>query len=236
MDSLYIVIPAYNEADNIHRLVEEWYPVVHKHNGDNMSRLVIINDGSKDDTFDLLQAEAEGKPMLTTLTKKNEGHGPTLLYGYSYAVEHEADYIFQTDADGQTNPAEFEQFWNRRKNYSAIIGSRPNREDGASRVFVEKVLLSMLRIVFGVRIPDSNAPFRLMNREVLSKYIRKLPKDFNLPNVMLTTYMVYYKENVKFVDITFRPRQAGNNSMNIQKIAKIGMKALLDFAALRKAM
>lgn len=236
MDSLYIVIPAYNEAENVHRLVEEWYPVVQKHNGNNASRLVVINDGSKDDTYALLQKEAKDKPLLLPLTKENGGHGQTLLFGYDYAINHKADYIFQTDADGQTNPAEFEQFWNQRKNHSAIIGSRPNREDGALRVFVEKVLLSMLSIVFGVRIPDSNAPFRMMNREVLSKYIRKLPKDFNLPNVMLTTYMVYYKENVKFIDITFRPRQAGNNSMDIQKIAKIGMKALLDFAALRKAM
>ena len=236
MDSLYIVIPAYNEAENVHRLVEEWYPVVQKHNGDGKSRLVIINDGSKDNTFELLQIESEDKPLLLPLTKQNGGHGPTLIYGYDYAIAHGADYIFQTDADGQTNHAEFEQFWDQRKIYSAIIGSRPNRKDGPARIFVEKVLLLMLRLAFGVKVPDSNAPFRLMNREVVEKYIAKLPSDFNLPNVMLTTYFAYYHEKLKFIDITFKPRQAGNNSMNIKKIIKIGMKAIIDFYQLRKAM
>ena len=50
MDTLYIVIPAYNESENIKRTIEEWCPVVEKHNGGGASRLVIINDGSRDDT------------------------------------------------------------------------------------------------------------------------------------------------------------------------------------------
>ena len=49
MDTLYIVIPAYNESENIKRTIEEWCPVVEKHNGGGASRLVIINDGSRDD-------------------------------------------------------------------------------------------------------------------------------------------------------------------------------------------
>ena len=53
-DKLYIVIPAYNESENIARTVEEWYPVVDKF-GDDESRLVIINDGSKDNTYDILK-------------------------------------------------------------------------------------------------------------------------------------------------------------------------------------
>ena len=48
MSSLFIVIPAYNEAENIERTVSEWYPIVESHNKEGQSRLVIINDGSKD--------------------------------------------------------------------------------------------------------------------------------------------------------------------------------------------
>ena len=53
MDTLYIVIPAYNESENIKRTIEEWCPVVEKHNGGGASRLVIINDGSRDDTYEI---------------------------------------------------------------------------------------------------------------------------------------------------------------------------------------
>ena len=64
MDKLFIVIPAYNEEENIRQVVEDWYPVVEKHNGGGESRLVIIDDGSKDSTFDILKSCAEDKPLL----------------------------------------------------------------------------------------------------------------------------------------------------------------------------
>ena len=50
-------------------------------------------------------------------------------------------------------------------------------------------------------IPDANAPFRLMKREVVEKYIGKMPVDFNLPNVMFTTYFSYFNEKLKNGDI-----------------------------------
>ena len=108
MSSLFIVIPAYNEAENIERTVSEWYPIVESHNKEGQSRLVIINDGSKDNTYELICKLAQARPLLIPLTKPNGGHGSTVLYGYRYAIEHRADYIFQTDSDGQTDPAEFE--------------------------------------------------------------------------------------------------------------------------------
>lgn len=160
--------------------------------------------------------------------------GSTVLFGYRYAIEHRANWIFQTDSDGQTDPAEFAKFWNDRKLYDAIIGARPNREDGVNRKFVEKVLLLILRLIFGVNLPDSNAPFRLMRRELVEKYIHKLPENFNLPNVMFTTYFVYFHEKVKFENISFKPRQGGENSINLKKIIKIGWNALGDFYRLRK--
>ena len=121
MDSLYIIVPAYNESDNIEIFVNDWYPVIESHNTDGKSRLVIINDGSKDDTYEKLLSLAESRPYLIPLTKPNGGHGPTVIYGYRYAIEQGADYIFQTDSDGQTVPSEFEGFWEKRKKYDAVI-------------------------------------------------------------------------------------------------------------------
>ena len=233
-EKLYIIIPAYNEEANLDAVIRQWYPVVEGIGGD--SRLVIIDDGSSDATYEILLKNQGKYPLLQPMTKVNGGHGATVLYGYRYAINNGADYIFQTDSDGQTDPAEFKQFWDLRKEYDAIIGARPGRQDGAARKFVEGTLLFILRLTFGVKIPDSNAPFRLMKRELVEKYIDKIPEDFNLPNVMFTTYFSYFHEKLKFLDISFKPRQGGTNSINIKKIVKIGWKALGDFYTLRKEL
>lgn len=233
-ECLYIVVPAYNEVENIPRLIENWYPIVEKYSDSDKSRLVIIDDGSKDNTYNLICEYAKTRPMIVPITKTNGGHGATVLFGYRYAIQNGADYIFQTDADGQTDPLEFEQFWDLRNEYSAIIGNRSTRQDGFSRKFVEGTLLAILKIIFGVKIPDSNAPFRLMRKELLEKYIKKMPDDFNLPNVMFTTYFSYFHEKIKFLDITFKSRQGGKNSINFRKITQIGWKALRDFYNLKK--
>lgn len=234
MDTLYIIIPAYNEEDNLERVIDDWYPVVDGIGG--ASRLVIIDDGSKDHTYSILCEMAKTRPLLQPLTKENGGHGPTVLYGYRYALAHGADYVFQTDSDGQTNPKEFDAFWALRKEYDAILGHRSVRGDGTSRAFVEKVVCLLLKVYFGVNVPDANAPFRLMKGEVLAKYLDRLPADYNLPNIMMTTYFAYYREKLHFLEVSFKPRQGGTNSINVKKIVGIGWKALGDFQRLKKDM
>lgn len=236
VDQLYIVVPAYNEAANIENLVKDWYPVVEQHDGGGASRLVVVNDGSKDDTYEILLKLAKDRPMLQPLTKKNGGHGPAVLFGYRYAVEKGADFIFQTDSDGQTNPDEFEAFWDKRYEYDAQFGNRTVRGDGQQRAFVEKTLCRLLKHYFKVTIPDSNAPFRLMTRDYVEEYIQKMPADYNLPNVMLTTFGNYYHRKIRFIPISFRPRQGGVNSINVKKIVKIGRQALRDFRKFREEM
>ncbi len=59
---------------------------------------------------------------------------------------------------------------------------------------MENVVCFLLRMIFGVRVSDANAPYRLMKSELVARYIGKLPADFNIPNIMFTTYFVYYKE------------------------------------------
>ena len=183
-----------------------------------------------------MKACAEGRPEIIPLTKPNSGHGATLLFGYRYALEHGADYIFQTDSDGQTDPEEFAAFWALRHDYDAVLGMRPHRKDGLSRKFVERVLCLTLRAIFGVSVPDANAPFRLMKADLLRKYLAKLPEDYNLPNVMLTTYFAYFHEHIAFREITFRPRQAGKNFINLHRIFKIGCQAVKDFVRFRRDM
>ena len=236
MDILYIIAPAYNESANIIQFVDDWYPVVERHSGGGESRLVVINDGSKDNTYEILEEMAKTRPLLLPLTKPNSGHGPTVLYGYRFAVEQGADYVFQTDTDGQTLSREFERFWQLRTRYDAVIGNRAERGDGRSRAFVEHTLVAILQVIFGVKVPDANAPYRLMERHLLEKYLKRLPEDYSLPNVMLTTYFAYYREAMIFRRITFRPRQGGKNSINMKKITKVGADAIRDFYKFKKEM
>ena len=234
MDSLYIVIPAYNESENIEKTTKEWYAVVERHNSSGTSRLVIIDDGSRDNTYEILRKLSENMPLLIPIKKENGGHGDTVLFGYRYSLKNDADFIFQTDSDGQTNPSEFEVFWNIRNKYDAVFGYRAKRGDGVFRYLVEKTLCLILKLEFKVSLPDANAPFRLMKSSYVKRYIDIMPKHYNLPNVILTVMGVYYKDKVKFEEISFKPRQGGRNSINIKRIFKIGYQALADFAEIKK--
>lgn len=233
-ENLYIVIPAYNEEENIENVVREWHEIVEKI-GQN-SKLVVIDDGSKDNTYKKLCELKRELKQLEPISKANEGHGATVLYGYNYALENKASYIFQTDSDGQTIPDEFWNFWNQRKKHSAIIGYRNHRQDGFSRIIVTKTLKLVLFLIFKLNITDANTPFRLIDYKTLKKYYSRIPEKFNLSNVMLTVLMMDGKENVEFIPITFRPRQGGINSINLKKISKIGIQAVKDFKKIKKEM
>lgn len=234
MDKLYIVIPAYNEEVMIESVIAQWHEVVV--NIGNESRLVVIDDGSKDDTYKIMLQCMDKYPQFIALTKKNEGHGATVQYGYQYAIEEGADYIFQTDSDGQTLPEEFPKFWRRRKRAAMIIGHRKHRQDGFGRVVVTKVLKYVLLAVFRVNVADANTPFRLIRADVLAEHMHLIPEKFNLSNVIVSVIFVKRKLGVEFLPITFRPRQGGVNSINLPKIFKLGLKALKDFKELAKTI
>ncbi len=231
-DSLYIVIPAYNEEENIRQVIDDWYPIVDSRSGE--SRLVIVNDGSKDNTLSVLKELQGDRPKLVVLDKENGGHGSTILYGYRYAIDREAEYVFQTDSDGQTYASEFDAFWDERMKYDMIIGHRNHREDGFSRIVVTKVLKLVVKACFHVSVTDANTPYRLMNAEVLKEEIKFVPDDFFLSNVLLTVLFTKHLKKIKYIPITFRPRQGGVNSINLRRIFRIGRQSLKDFRELNK--
>ncbi len=233
-EKLYIVIPAYNEEENIEAVIKDWHPIVEKVG--NGSKIVVIDDGSKDHTYQIMKDLNTKYPCLEPLTKPNGGHGATVLFGYHYALESGADYVFQTDSDGQTVPEEFWEFWKRRKKYAMVIGHRKGRQDGFSRVVVTKTLKLVCRICFHVSVIDANTPFRLMQAATLQENLKQVPKDFNLSNVILSVIYAKKKQPVKYMRITFKPRQGGVNSINLKKIFKIGRQAVKDFRTINKCI
>ena len=236
--TLCIVMPAYNEAANIRQVIEDWYPIVETLGRDmgGLARLVIFDDGSKDETYSIMLEEKLNRPLFEPITKINSGHGATVLQAYHYAIDNHFDFVFQTDSDGQTLPSEFKRFWELRDSFDMIIGDRNKRQDGWSRKFVTWTLRLALRLIFGVNIVDANTPFRLLNVETLNKFIDRIPNGYNLSNVLLSVIYAKHNLRMKFLPITFRPRQGGTNSINLRRIVSIGWQALRDFMRLSKTI
>ena len=234
MEKFYFVMPAYNESENIKETILQWYPLIEKINlvEGCQAVLAIANDGSKDDTGEVmrrLKAE-ECLQYFEPIDKLNGGHGQTVLFLYRYALENGADYIFQTDSDGQTSPEDFFQMFEHRHEYDFQIGYRKEREDGLSRVFVTKVLRLVVWLMFHEWVTDANTPFRLMQKDKLKAIMDVIPHDYFLCNVAISAIAVKWHYKIKFYEITFRPRQGGVNSINMRRIFKIGLKALGDFS------
>lgn len=233
MEKLYIVMPVYNEASNIRQTVADWYPITEF--GQD-SRLLLIDDGSKDDSFKIMQELTEEYPRLEILTKDNEGHGPTVRKAYIEALARGADYIFQTDSDGQTDPREFPAFWEERTSYSAQIGKRSDREDGWQRKFVSWGLRTSLKMFFHVSTEDPNTPFRLLHHTVLEEFLPLIPEEFALSNAFLSVCISYSQMTYRYLPIHFRPRQGGTNSINFKRICQIAWETVRRFPELNKVM
>ena len=234
-EMIWFVLPAYNEEANIEEVIKQWHPICERINAENHAvKLVIANDGSKDRTFAIMQELQAKYPLLTPLDKKNSGHGATVLFLYQEAIKNGADYIFQTDSDGQTLPEEFWQMWENRNKYDFQIGTRYGRQDGLGRVLVTKTLRLIVWLMFHVWVKDANTPFRLLKTEKLKPILEIIPQDYNLTNVAVSAIAVRWHYGIGWYPITFRPRQGGLNSINMRRIFKIGFRALRDFRTINK--
>ena len=234
MSKLYIIIPSYNESNNIENVINDWYPIAEQFGED--SRLVIFDGTSPDGTAEIVVEMQKTRPLLDLEIFPKIGHGATLQIAYNYALSKEADYVFQTDADGQTRPGEFEEFWEMRDQFDVQIGFRKVRGDGFARWVVTRTLRIILFLTFGLWIKDANTPFRLMSRAALQRSLHRIPDAHNLTNTLLTVSFKKQKERMRYLPITFRPRQGGENTISMKQIVKIGYQSIKDFFSLRGAL
>src|SRR5947209_6517435 len=102
--SLAVVMPIYNEASNIGVVLDDWFICLKSVCPSFV--LFAINDGSKDDTAQILELlRVKLGPRLRVVNKRNTGHGLTCREGYELALAEGAEWIFQIDSDGQCDPA-----------------------------------------------------------------------------------------------------------------------------------
>jgi len=232
-ESLYIVIPAYNEEESIAAVIDDWYPFVAKASED--SRLVINCSGSRDKTADIIQQKRKECPQIEIQEDSRNTYRDKLLDLYRFAVARSPDFVFQTDSDRQTDPKDFLPFWDNRADFDVQIGRRVHRGDGRIRRLIQTVECAVIGVFFRVKVPDANTPFRLMRTDLLRVYMEQIPQDYSMPNMMLTAFFAADCDKIAFPAVAFVQRQKGKNTMNLRTVFRCGFESLKAFSKAGKA-
>lgn len=228
--NLVVVAPVYNEAGCIRRFVEEWLPVVRDH---APARLILIDDGSRDESPAILDSLAASIPELMVVHQSNAGHGTAIRRGYELALKAGAGWIFQTDSDRQFDPADFERLWTRRSEAVFLIGTRTDRDDPPLRKWLSRGNRLALALLFGVRLRDPNSPFRLMAGSFLEAALRRVPEGVFAPNVLLTVEAASAGSAWLEIPVAHRRRETGVVSIRGWKTARLAARCLREWAAYR---
>lgn len=230
MKNLAITIPVFNEEKTIEKVVVGWSSVLDQSEFD----IILINDGSIDNTQTILSDLEKKIKNLVIINKKNEGHGMSVIKGYKYAVDNNYSYIFQTDSDDQFSPTDFEKFWSKRNRldeFDIILGSRKIRNDPILRIFLSKVILrNILKIFFGKNLVDPNIPYRLMSRNFTLKFLKTEPENYIAPNIIMSLFA----NDVLSIDVLHYKRIYGEVSWSIMKLYNFGKRLLSDLNNFRK--
>lgn len=223
-----VVMPAYNEAGCIEEVAREWVEAV--------GRVLIVNDGSRDETGAILDRLAAELPALRVIHQPNSGHGVALMTGYRAALETGASWIFQTDSDGQFRASDFHLLWERRGDSEFLAGRRFNRDDHPARIWLSRVHARILQMLFGVALADSNVPYRLMRATLLRRYLKRIPADAFAPNVMLSVLAARDGHELGFIPVSHRARQTGVVSIRGWKTFQVGLLVFRQLLGFRRAL
>ncbi len=210
-----VIIPTYNEKDNIADLVAEIFsmvPDVH---------ILVIDDSSPDGTATIVRNLQNQYPYLKLLERPGKlGLGTAYIMGFKYALEHHFDYIMEMDADFSHDPASLENFFLNIEKYDLVIGSRYIRGGRLVNWPIVRFLLSFfaslyVRLVTGLPLHDTTAGFKCFRREVL--------QSINLNEIVSEGYAfqieMHYKAwqkgwRLKEIPITFVDRTFGQSKMS----------------------
>lgn len=227
---LCLVMPVYNEGECIQGVVESWLDVLDREVGQGRFRLLVLNDGSKDDTAAKLATFA-ADPRVEAVDKPNSGHGPTILLGYRRATAV-ADWVFQVDSDDEMRAEDFGRVWSVRQGASAVFGYRDGRRQNLARKLISAGSRFAVRLVFGrSRVSDVNTPFRLMQSKSLAPLLSAIPDDTFAPNVLIAGGLSVAPGNVLNVGVPHHDRETGTVSIVKWKLWKMAFRAFRQTVA-----
>ena len=218
MPKAVVIIPTYNEIDNISTVIEKVL---------NLSKnfdILVVDDNSPDGTAEVVKGFVSKYSNRVFLEIKNikEGLGKAYTLGFSWAMERNYDYIFEMDADLSHDPNDLVRMYILLKgiNYDVVIGSRYVNGINVVNWPLSRIMLSYFasiysRIITGLPVKDATSGFVGFKREVLEK--------MNLSSILFNGYAFQielkfkaFKNNFKILEIPiiFRDRVHGESKMS----------------------
>lgn len=206
MKKILLIIPAYNEAESIQRVIEELKKKCSKYD------YLIINDGSADNTEEICREKGYQHISLPV----NVGLSGVFRIGMKYADKYGYDMAIQYDGDGQHDPIYIEKMIElmNRNDADIVIGSRFLEEKGkpSLRNFGSHIIRGLIKITTGTKITDPTSGMRLYNKRMIKLFSRNI----NMPPEPDTiAYLIKCGYKVEEIQVTMRERQAGMSYLNI---------------------
>ena len=173
-----VVAPVYNEADCIEGVVRYWNEVLD--GWAVSSEIVLGNDGSTDATGSILDRLAGELPRLRVVTRdKNGGYGAALASAISGS---RGSVVVTLDSDGQFDLADARGLMDRLRTdgLDAVTGRRASKRDSLMRVLADRMLNRLVRLMFGVKLRDTNCALKVIRGE-LARALRIEARGFPTP-------------------------------------------------------
>jgi len=221
-------MPVYNEAACVRKVIEEWLGALRTL---RMSFVLhVIDDGSNDDTPQLLDALAVEAEEIQVTHQVNAGHGAAILHGYREAT---GAWVFQTDSDGELPASNFKRLWEEKDEVDGVRGLRPPAAGPGYRSLIRKLEPLAVALLFGRWHRDLNVPCRLYRREALQCMLDRLPPMPFAPNALLTAIAPTLHLHVSTVEVDYVGRAAGSSKLKWFSLSKACIKVMLDLLRTR---
>ena len=227
--SIWVVIPAYNEADNLEVLL----PRVADALGaiDEQGRVLVVDDGSRDLTRWVVPRAAEAWPAIELLSlTRNQGKASALQRGLEHALNHGAATVVMMDADGQDDPLELPRLIAALgKDGDLVTGARLQRRDR----FIKRTTSRLYNRATGAlsRAPgrDFNSGYKVMTAEVARELTPMLYGELHRYLTVIAYWLGY---RVSEVTVTHHPRMHGSSKYGINRF----WRGFIDLVTIRFLM
>ncbi len=211
-----VVIPTYNERDNLGKLLTEVLSM------DEAVHILIVDDNSPDGTGKLAESLAQENKRIKVLHRKGKlGLGSAYREGFRMALDLGADYVIEMDADFSHDPAVLPLFIAKMKEgYDLVIGSRYLNGVSVVNWPIRRLILSYLasvytRAITGLKISDCTSGFKCFRRNVLESIdLSKIRSDGYSFQIEMNYHCVENGFRVGEVPIIFIDRHAGTSKMS----------------------
>ncbi|MCL4473844.1 MAG: polyprenol monophosphomannose synthase [Actinobacteria bacterium] len=229
-----VVLPTYNERENLERFVERVKEVFAAHELDG--RIIVVDDNSPDGTGQIADTLAERYPNLSVIHRQNkQGIGPAYLAGFRQALSTDTRLIFEMDCDFSHDPANIPAFLKAAEDADLVLGSRYVPGGRVENWGLVRRLISRwgglyARMVLGVPVNDLTGGNKCFRRQVLESLDLDSVSSQGYGFQIEMTYRTIKKGfRVKEIPITFSDRQRGQSKMS----KKIVFEAVLMVWKLR---